>query len=83
MNLAESRDPDYQRETENEDAPLNALNVKKSQRRRNNNNNQNKYNVNKFLIILFIIVFLLFVFSIYQLIISLNEFNDKPKTKKI
>ena len=83
MNLAESRDPDYQRETENEDAPLNALNVKKSQRRRNNNNNQDKYNVNKFLIILFIIVFLLFVFSIYQLIISLNEFNDKPKTKKI
>ena len=74
MNLAEFRDPDFQRESENESAPLNIMNT-----RNNHSNdyyeNENKIKINKCLIILFIIVFFIFVFSIYQLIQSLNEFE--------
>jgi len=74
MNLAEFRDPDFQRESENESAPLNIINA-----RNNHSNdyyeNENKIKINKCLIILFIIVFFIFVFSIYQLIQSLNEFE--------
>jgi hypothetical protein len=74
MNLAEFRDPDFQRESENESAPLNIMN-----RRINQTNdyyeNENKVKINKCLIILFITVFFIFVFSIYQLIQSLNEFE--------
>ena len=74
MNLAEFRDPDFQKESENESAPLNIMNTK------NNHindyyENDNKMKINKCLIILFIAVFFIFVFSIYQLIQSLNEFD--------
>ena len=74
MNLAEFRDPDFQRESENESAPLNIMGTRNNHTN-NYYENENKININKCLIILFIVVFFIFVFSIYQLIQSLNEFE--------
>ena len=74
MNLAEFRDPDFQRESENESAPLNIMNTRDN-RINDYYENENKIKINKCLIILLVTVFFIFIFSIYQLIHSLNEFE--------
>ena len=74
MNLAEFRDPDFQRDSENESAPLNIMNSRNNQTK-DYYENENRMKINKCLIILFFAVFFIFIFSIYQLIQSLNEFE--------
>ena len=82
MNLAEFRDQNFRRESENESDPLNIMNT-----RNNHTNdyyeNENKKKINKCLIIIFIAVFFLFIFSIYQLIQSLNGFEAPSQVSNL
>ena len=63
MNLAEFRDSDFQRESENESAPLNIMNTRDN-RINDYYENENKIKINKCLIILLVTVFL-YLFSQY------------------
>ena len=85
MNLAEGKDPDAQKETESEFAPLNMLysyNPKKKKKKKIFIINDEQNTINCCLFILSFIFLILFIFSVYQLIIHINKNNNKNRNNE-
>ena len=78
MNLAEIKEPEIQKETENEDEPLNQLTVKTENNTNRNKNNKikNKYfNKNCFLVNLYFLIIIMLILIIIEIIINISKNN--------
>ena len=85
MNLAEIKDPEIPKESENEDEPLNKLTVKAYNNNHNNKNNKTKNKnckKNCFLVSLYSLILIMLIFIIVETIINLSENDDKTRNSK-
>ena len=85
MNLAEIKEPEIQKETENEEEPLNKLTVKTE----NNSNDHKKYKIkntnckkNCFLFSLYSLIIIMLIFIIIETIINISENDNNAHSKK-